>query len=205
MISSEFLLAALIVVLMPGTGVVYTLGVAIARGGAASVAAALGCTLGIVPAVLAAAVGLSAVLHAGAIGYTVLKYAGAAYLLHLAWKTLRGGGPLRVRPEDGARSFARIARTGALINVLNPKLSVFFLAFLPQFIDPAAAYAPQMAAMSAIFMGLTFAVFVLYGLLAAGLAARTLRSERAMAWISRASAAAFAAMGLRLALSEDPA
>lgn len=199
MITTEFLLAALIVVLMPGTGVVYTLGVAIARGGPASLAAAFGCTLGIIPSILAAALGLSAILHAGAIGYTALKYAGAAYLLYLAYKTLRGGGPLRVGREGEAASLPRIARTGALINVLNPKLSVFFLAFLPQFIDPAAAYAPQMAAMSAIFMGLTFAVFALYGLLAAGVAARALRSERAMTWISRASAAAFAAMGLRLA------
>lgn len=202
MISTEFLLAALIVVLMPGTGVVYTLGVALARGGAASVAAAVGCTLGIVPSILAAALGLSAILHAGAIAYTALKWAGVAYLLYLAVQTLRGGGPLNVSGAGDRASFARIARTGALINVLNPKLTVFFLAFLPQFIDPAAAAGPQMAAMSAVFMGLTFAVFVLYGLLAAGLAARVLRSDRAMTWISRASAAAFAAMGLRLALSE---
>ena len=204
MITAEFLLAALIVVLMPGTGAVYTLGVALARGGAASVAAAFGCTLGILPAVLAAALGLSAILHAGALAYTALKWAGVAYLLYLAVQTLRGGGPLNVSRTGAAASCARIARTGALISVLNPKLSVFFLAFLPQFIDPAQAAAPQLAAMSAVFMGLTFAIFVLYGLLAAGLAARILRSDRAMAWISRASAAAFAAMGLRLALSEDP-
>lgn len=204
MITTEFLLAALIVVLMPGTGVVYTLGVALARGGAASVAAAIGCTLGIVPAVLAAALGLSAILHAGALAYTALKWAGVAYLVYLAVQTLRGGGPLTVSRTGEAASFARIARTGALISVLNPKLSVFFLAFLPQFIDPAAPPGPQMAAMSAIFMGLTFAVFLLYGLIAAGAAARILRSDRAAAWISRASAAAFAGFGLRLALSEDP-
>lgn len=202
MISTEFLLAALIVVLMPGTGVVYTLGVAIARGGAASIAAAVGCTLGIVPSILAAGLGLSALLHAGAMAYLVLKYAGAAYLMVLAWKTLRGGGPLSVAARGEAAGFWRIARTGAVINVLNPKLTVFFLAFLPQFIDPALPYGTQMAMMSAIFMGLTFAVFALYGLLAAGIAARALASERAMAWVARASAAAFAAMGLRLALSE---
>ncbi|MBB98994.1 MAG: lysine transporter LysE [Rhodobacteraceae bacterium] len=201
---TEFLIAALIVVMIPGTGVIYTVATGLARGRAGALAAAFGCTLGIVPAILASVAGLAALLHASALVFQALKYAGVAYLLYLAWQTLRDTGPLSLgRAGDVPPGWVRIARTGFLINILNPKLSVFFLAFLPQFITPGAGSASrQMVEMGAAFMAITFAVFCIYGLSASAVGARVLRSARAMDWIRRTVAVAFAGFGLRLALSE---
>ena len=196
-LSPEFLIAALVVVLLPGTGVIYTVATGIARGWRASIAAAFGCTLGILPAICAALLGLSAILHTGALAYTVLKYAGAAYLLYLAWQTWRDRGPISLN-RDTPKGMARVAITGTLINALNPKLSVFFLAFLPQFIDPASGALPQMLTMSGVFMAMTFAVFILYGLLAAR-AGLFLRRPAVGDWVRRVAAVAFGGFGLRLA------
>ena len=197
----EFLLAALIVVLIPGTGVIYTIATGVARGFRASAAAAYGCTLGILPAITASFIGLAALLHAGAIAFTILKYAGAAYLLYLAWLTWNDRGPISLS-RTVPTSAIKLATTGALINVLNPKLSIFFLAFLPQFIDTSRAVPPQLAVMSATFMAMTFAVFLIYGALASA-AGNILRKPAARNWIRRGSASAFAILGTRLALSHD--
>ncbi|MAS05558.1 MAG: lysine transporter LysE [Ahrensia sp.] len=200
--SPEFLVTALVVVLAPGTGVIYTLAVALARGRLASVAAAFGCTLGIVPHMLAAILGVAAILHASALAFQTVKFAGVAYLLWLAWQTIRDRGALKVEPGNEAGSLPRIAVTGTLLNILNPKLSIFFLAFLPQFVDPGAV-APlgQMIELSAVFMLMTFVVFVGYGFAAAAVRARVLASARIMAWMRRSFAAAFVALGAKLALT----
>ncbi|PTW62952.1 threonine/homoserine/homoserine lactone efflux protein [Breoghania corrubedonensis] len=201
--SLEFLITALIVVLVPGTGVVYTVAIGLSRGRIAAVAAALGCTFGIVPSIAAAILGLSALMHAGALAFQVLKYAGAAYLFYLAWQTLRETGPVAIgRPEGGRKSLAAIARTGCLINVLNPKLTVFFLAFLPQFVSHGSASATaQMLAMSAVFMAMTFAVFVVYGAFAALFGEAVLKRETVVTWMRRSVALAFAGFGVKLALA----
>lgn len=201
MFSPEFLIAALIVVLIPGTGVLYTLATGMTRGFTASIIAAFGCTLGILPAITAAFLGLSALLHAGAIAYLVLKYAGAAYLIYLAVQIWRDRGPISFSQDVPLHPW-RIIRTGFLINVLNPKLSVFFMAFLPQFIDPVGHAQVQMLGMSAIFMIMTFAVFILYGGLAS-LVRDQLRRPRVADIIRYSAAATFAALGARLALSES--
>ncbi|WP_315720042.1 MULTISPECIES: LysE family translocator [unclassified Bradyrhizobium] len=204
--STAFLLTSLIVVASPGTGVLYTLAVALTRGSRMSIAAAFGCTLGIIPAMLAAIVGLAAVLHTSALAFAALKWCGVAYLLYMAWQTLGERGALAVEAtdaKDGARSAGRVVLTGFLINILNPKLSIFFLAFLPQFI--AADEAHPLAAMlelSATFMAMTFAVFVVYGLFAAAVRDRVVSRPRVMAWLRRAFAGGFALLGARLALSE---
>ncbi|WP_299845136.1 LysE family translocator [uncultured Roseovarius sp.] len=199
----QFLLTALVVVLIPGTGVIYTLAIALGQGTRASIAAALGCTLGIVPHLLAATLGLAAVLHASALLFQMVKFAGVAYLLYLAWQALKSGGALSVEGNPTTQSSWRIARRGALINILNPKLSVFFLALLPPFLsgNPAAATV-EMLGLGAVFMGLTFVVFVLYGVFAATARARVLSSQIAMRWLNRSFAALFAALGLRLALEK---
>ncbi|MCI5073653.1 LysE family translocator [Oricola sp.] len=200
--SPEFLLTALIVVVAPGTGVVYTLAVALARGRMASVAAAFGCTIGILPHMLAAILGVAALLHASALAFQVVKFAGVAYLLWLAWQTVRDRGALKIEPGNEPAGLPRIAVTGTLINVLNPKLSIFFLAFLPQFVDPAAANAlAVMIELSAVFMAMTFVVFVGYGFAAAAVRARVLASTRIMAWMRRSFAAAFVALGAKLAFT----
>lgn len=198
----EFLITALVVVLIPGTGVVYTVAVGIGKGRQASIAAALGCTLGIVPAILASVVGLSALLHTSALVFQLIKYVGVAYLLYLAWQVMKDSGPMDLKSENGGKkSFSTIAWTGCLINILNPKLTVFFLAFLPQFVSPGTGRPTQdMLAMGGVFMAMTFAVFVIYGLFAALIGKKILRSERALTWMRRTVAVTFAGFGLRLAL-----
>ncbi|MTI44597.1 threonine/homoserine/homoserine lactone efflux protein [Roseibium hamelinense] len=200
----EFLIAAFIVVFVPGTGVVYTVAVGLGKGRRASLAAAFGCTLGIVPAIVASLIGVSALLHTSALAFQIVKYAGVAYLLYLAWQTLRDSGPMDLKADRaGGKSLLGIATSGTLINVLNPKLTMFFLAFLPQFVDPAAGNATaQMLAMSGVFMAMTFAVFIVYGQFAALVGERVLRSDRVLTWMRRSIAATFAAFGARLAFAE---
>src|SRR3954470_8673398 len=138
--SWEFLITSFIVVVSPGTGVLYTLAAGLSRGSRASIVAAFGCTLGIVPHMAAAILGVAALLHTSALAFQTFKYLGVAYLLYMAWNTLREHGTLRVEKEIGARSALRVTITGILINILNPKLSIFFLAFLPQFVSAHEAH-----------------------------------------------------------------
>ena len=210
--SLEVRATALVVVLMPGTGVIYTLSNGVFLGTRASVAAAFGCTLGIVPHLLASLLGLAALLHASAVAFQALKVLGIAYLLYLAWGQWRDSGSLVLGEpggggiEDarqGLGELGRIALRGALINILNPKLSIFFLAFLPQFVPAAAPDAlARMAVLSAAFMALTFVVFVGYGLAADALRSAVLSSRHLTRWIRRAFAAAFAGFAAKLALTD---
>jgi len=201
--SLSFLITSLIVIVSPGTGVLYTLAAALTRGSRMSVAAAFGCTLGIVPHLAAAMLGLAAVLHTSALAFAALKWLGVLYLLYMAWQALRQRGALAVDGRVDARSAAQVIVTGFLINILNPKLSIFFLAFLPQFI---AANEPhvllRMLQLGVAFMAMTFAVFVLYGLFAASVRDRVISRPAAMAWLRRGFAGGFAALGARLALAE---
>lgn len=201
--SPEFLLTSLIVVLAPGTGVIYTLAVAIARGRQAAIAAAFGCTMGITPHIAAAVLGVAAILHTSALAFQLFKIAGVAYLLYLAWQTLRDSGTLSVDADVKPSGLRAIIVTGFLINILNPKLSIFFLAFLPQFVDAGADDAlASMLQLSAVFMVMTFAVFVGYGAAAAVVRTRLLASRTVMNWMRRSFAAAFVLLGLRLAVAE---
>ncbi|MDJ0684076.1 MAG: LysE family translocator [Alphaproteobacteria bacterium] len=197
---AEFLITSLIVVIAPGTGVIYTIGVGLGRGGAASIAAAAGCTCGIIPHMAAAIAGLAAVLQTSAVLFQSFKWAGVLYLLYLAWSILKEGGPIQFKPESDTGSFRRIAVTGFLINILNPKLSIFFLAFLPQFI-PAETASPltRMLILSGIFMAMTFAVFVCYGAFASKVRGYVLRTPAAVTWLKRSFCAAFVALSARLA------
>jgi threonine/homoserine/homoserine lactone efflux protein len=200
----SFLLTSLIVVASPGTGVLYTLAVALTSGARASVAAAFGCTLGIVPHMLAAMLGLAAVLHTSALAFAALKWCGVVYLLYMAWQALRETGALAIdaRPVAG-RSSRRVIVTGVLINILNPKLSIFFLAFLPQFIAADESHPlGRMLELSGAFMAMTLGVFVVYGLFAAGVRDRVVTRPRVMAWLRRSFAAGFAALGAKLAFAE---
>jgi threonine/homoserine/homoserine lactone efflux protein len=201
--SPEFLLTSLIVVASPGTGVLYTLAAALSRGGRAGMLAAFASTLGIVPHIAAALLGLAAILHTSALLFQTVKYLGVAYLLYMAWQALREHGALKVDEKVDARSAREVIVTGILINILNPKLSIFFLAFLPQFIaadDPVPLQ--QMLLLSAVFMLMTFAVFAVYALLAAAVRDQVITRPRVMTWLRRTFAAAFAALGARLAFTE---
>jgi threonine/homoserine/homoserine lactone efflux protein len=201
--SWEFLVTSFIVVISPGTGVVYTLAAGLSRGARASMVAAFGCTLGIVPHMAAAILGLAALLHTSALAFQIFKYVGVAYLLYMAWSTLRETGALRVEKELGARSALRVTITGILINILNPKLSIFFFAFLPQFIRTDEPHPlPLMLELSAVFMLMTFVVFVGYGLFAASVRDHVISRPRVLTWMRRTFAAAFVGLGAKLALSD---
>ncbi|MFI7635512.1 LysE family translocator [Nonomuraea sp. NPDC049400] len=202
--SIEFLLTSLVIVVTPGTGVLYTLAAGLSRGGRASVVAAFGCTLGIVPHMAAAVTGLAALLHASAVAFQVLKYAGVAYLLYMAWSTLRERGALSVDQESTPRPTAKVIADGVLINILNPKLSIFFFAFLPQFVstgEPAAL--ARMLELSGVFMLLTFVVFTGYGLFAAAVRNHVISRPKVLTWMRRGFGAAFAALGVKLALTQQ--
>ncbi len=201
--SVEFFITSLIVILLPGTGVIYTLAIGLGRGFRASIAAALGCTLGIVPAAAASIVGLAAIFHTSALAFQIVKYLGVAYLLYMAWSILRDGGALDVEEDRKPISTFRTALNGTLLNILNPKLSLFFLAFLPQFVAAADPYATlTMVLLAAFFMLLTFIVFVGYGGCAALARDYVISSPTIMTWLKRPFAAAFGFLGVKLALAE---
>jgi threonine/homoserine/homoserine lactone efflux protein len=201
--SIEFLLTSLIVIVSPGTGVLYTLAAGLSRGPRASIVAAFGCTLGIVPHMAAAITGLAALLHASALAFQTFKYFGVAYLLYMAWNTLRERGALRLEKPVGARSALKVTIEAILINILNPKLSIFFFAFLPQFVVTDEPHPlSHMLMLSVVFMLLTFVVFVGYGLFAAAVREHVISRPRVVTWMRRAFAAAFVALGAKLAFAE---
>lgn len=201
--SYEFLLTTLIIVASPGTGAIYTIAAGLSRGTRASLIAALACTLGIIPHMAAAITGLAALLHTSALAFEIIKYCGVAYLLYMAWATLGERGGLTVEAEKAPRSVRQVLTTGILINILNPKLSIFFFAFLPQFVQAGEPQALlRMLELSGVFMLATFVVFALYGVFAAAMRSHVVSRPQVMLWMRRSFAAAFAGLGLKLALTE---
>jgi len=203
MLSLNFLVTCLIVVLIPGTGVIFTVSTGLTAGKRASVFAALGCTAGIIPHLLASILGLSALLHTSAVAFDLLKYAGVAYLLYVAYATWRDRSAFAVSDTPTVATAHSLMVRGLLMNILNPKLTIFFLAFLPQFVSPGStAPGVQMLVLSSVFMAMTFAVFVAYGLLANVFRRAVIESPRVQNWLRRSFAAAFAGLGLNLAFAQ---
>ncbi|MCF6116811.1 MULTISPECIES: LysE family translocator [Mesorhizobium] len=201
--SIEFLLTSLIVVASPGTGVLYTLSAGLSRGARASIIAAVGCTLGIIPHMAAAITGLAALLHTSALAFETLKYLGVAYLLYMAWNTLKESGGLNVGQDVAPRTTGKVITSGILINILNPKLSIFFFAFLPQFVSTTEPHAlSKMLELSSVFMLLTFIVFVGYGIFAASIRSHVVSRPVVLTWMRRTFAGAFVMLGAKLALTE---
>lgn len=199
--SIAFLVTTLIAVATPGTGVLYTLAAGLTHGRRASVIAAFGCTLGIIPHMLATITGLAALLHTSAVAFEIVKYLGVAYLIYMAWSTLRDKEALTIS-QAPAQSAMKIVVSAVLLNLLNPKLTIFFVAFLPQFVsanDPAQLW--RMLELSAVFMLLTFVVFALYGVFAASMRTHVISRPRVMAWLRRFFAASFVALGAKLAIT----
>ena len=199
-----FLLTTLVIVATPGTGVIYTLSAGLSRGTRASLVAALGCTLGILPHVLAAITGLAAVLNASAVAFQTLKLLGVAYLLYMAVRMWRDRSEIVVDDAGTARpSAGRVIWSAILLNILNPKLTIFFFAFLPQFVHPdePGAFA-HMALLSLVFMAVTFVVFAIYGCCAAAVRRQVVSRPRVVRWMRRTFAGAFVALGAKLALTD---
>ena len=203
MITLEFLITSLIVVLIPGTGVIYTVSTGIVQGRKASIYAALGCTAGIVPHLLATVLGLAAVMHASALAFQILKYAGVVYLFYVAWATWRDKSAFAVDGTLSTTSAAGLVLKAFLLNILNPKLTIFFLAFLPQFVEPGTDQPLlQLLVLSAVFMAMTLAVFVIYGFVAHAFRRLVVDSARVQSWLRYGFAAAFAGLGAKLAMTE---
>jgi threonine/homoserine/homoserine lactone efflux protein len=203
MITPEFLLASLVVVLVPGTGVVYTITTGLTLRWRASLAATIGCTLGIVPHILASILGLSALLNMSARVFSILKWAGSLYLLYLAWNMWREAGALTIKQKSTERGVIQIIMKAIVINLLNPKLTIFFFAFLPLFISKnSSSPTMEMMLLSAVFMGITLIVFALYGVLASGISAYLLNSSATLKRLQQAFAIILAGFAVKLALSE---
>jgi threonine/homoserine/homoserine lactone efflux protein len=201
--SLAFLLTSLIVVVAPGAGVLYTLSAGLSRGARASIVAAFGCTLGILPHMAAAITGLAALLYASSVAFEALKLLGVVYLLYMAWNTLKETGALNIEARPAPGSAPRIVLRGILVNILNPKLSLFFFAFLPQFVNAGAPDAlPKMLGLSGVFMAMTFVVFALYGIFAASVRSHIVSRPRVLAWMRRSFAAVFVLLGAKLAFAE---
>lgn len=199
--SVALLLTTLVVVATPGTGAVYSIAAGLARGTKAGVIAAFGCTLGVVPHMIAAITGLAAILNASAIAFETIKWLGVAYLLYLAWQTLRDKSAIQVDADSTPVSFWRVIRTAVLINLLNPKLTIFFFAFLPQFVpagEPNGTW--HMIWLSLVFMAATFLVFAAYGIFAATMRRQVISRPKVMAWLRRTFAATYVLLAGRLAL-----
>ena len=198
-----FLITSLIVVASPGTGVLYTMAAGLTRGARASLVAAFGCTLGTLPHIVAAITGLAALLHTSAVAFQTLKYAGVAYLLYMAWNTVRHKGALSVEAGTEPKSARQVITSGVLVNILNPKLSIFFVAFLPQFVSSGEPhYLLRMLELSGVFMLITFVVFVAYGVFAAVIRDRVISRPAVLTWMRRTFAGAFLALGAKLAFAE---
>jgi threonine/homoserine/homoserine lactone efflux protein len=203
MITVEFLITSLIVVLIPGTGVVFTVSTGLLRGRRAGVFAALGCTAGIVPHLLATVLGLAALMHTSAVAFQMLKYAGVLYLLYLSYATWRDKSAFAIDGAPSGGTAMGLITKAILLNILNPKLTIFFLAFLPQFVEQGAASPlAQLLLLSGVFMAMTLAVFVVYGLLAHTFRRAVIESPRVQSWLRRGFAVTFAGLGAQLALSE---
>ena len=203
MISVEFLITSLIVVLIPGTGVIYTVSTGLVQGRRASVYAALGCTAGILPHLAATVAGLAAIMHTSALAFQVLKIAGVLYLFYVAYGTWRDKSAFAVDGRVSRATATGLVVKAFLLNILNPKLTIFFLAFLPQFVDPAAAQPlVQLLQLSAVFMAMTFVVFVIYGFIAHAFRRLVIESPRVQKWLRYSFAAGFAGLGARLAVTD---
>jgi threonine/homoserine/homoserine lactone efflux protein len=202
--TTEFLLTSLVVVLVPGTGVIYTVSTGLVQHWKASISAALGCTLGIIPHLVASILGLSAILHMSALAFQVLKIVGSLYLLYLAWSMWRDTGNLSLDQSPQENGTFQIALKGILINILNPKLTIFFFAFLPLFVTPNAPSPTQeMLSLSIAFMLMTFVIFVLYGILASWVSKYIINSPKAHKGIQRLFAVIFAVLAVKLAFSDQ--
>jgi threonine/homoserine/homoserine lactone efflux protein len=204
MITLDFLITSFIIVLIPGAGALFTVSTGLIRGKRASLWAALGCTLGIVPHLVATIAGLAAIMHTSAVAFGVLKYVGVAYLLYLAYATWQDRSGFSFEAEAKPASAWQLVYQAVWVNVLNPKLTIFFLAFLPQFVSPQAdSPLAQMLLLSGIFMAMTLVVFAMYGLLAHGFRAVVMNSANVQNWMRRSFAGAFAGLSLNLALTEQ--
>lgn len=198
-----FWITSIVITATPGTGALFTIAAGLRRGARAGVVAALGCTLGTLPHLLLALSGAAAVLAASPVAFAAITWLGVAYLLYLAWGMWRGSDALSADPAAAgeASSSARAIGSAVLVNLLNPKLTLFFFVFLPAFVDPRTDGAlAQMAGLGGVFMAITLAIFALYGVMAGGLGRFVIGRPTVMRWIGRVFAICFVSLAVLLAI-----
>ncbi|EJV0836015.1 LysE family translocator [Salmonella enterica subsp. enterica serovar Chester] len=198
--SMEYLITVLVICLSPGIGVVYTLSATLGGGWKAGFWASTGCTIATIIHLLIAMAGLAAIIHTSAVLFQTIKFAGVLYLFWMAWIILKDRSGLSVKAEKSVTP-GRLLSRGILLNILNPKLPLFFMAFIPQFV-PAGSSMVLLPELGIIFTIVTFTVFMGYVALAAAGRQHILESATAMSWLRRAFAASFAALGLKLAIEK---
>ncbi len=194
-----FLLASITLTLMPGPDIIFVTTLSMTKGGKKGFLTALGLCTGLFVHTAAAAIGISAIIYHSALAFQILKYAGALYLFYLAWQVLKSSNTVCVEQNHINQSCLSLYKRGILMNLLNPKVSVFFLAFLPQFVEPGAgAVSLQMIFLGGLFIIQALVVFglisIMSGYLGEKLLHRTSRSQ-VVQWME---ASVYATVGLRL-------
>lgn len=200
--STAFLLTSLAIVATPGTGAILTVAAGLRSGRRHALVTAFGCTLGIVPHLAAAITGTAALLRAGGTAFEALKVAGVLYLLFMAWTTWRDSGVLTVDDGPATASTGRTVVQAILANLLNPKLTLFFFAFLPQFVTPGNTELQQMLGLSGIFMAMTLVVFAGYGWFASAMRRHVITRPHIVRRIQRMFSLSYLALGAKLATVE---
>jgi len=201
--SLAFLVTAFVVVLTPGTGALLSVAAGLRNGPRHGLVTAFGCTLGIVPHLVAAVTGAAALLRAGGTAFEVVRFLGMAYLLWTAWSLWRDTGVLRPGNGRNRTSPTRTVVSAVLANLLNPKLTIFFFVFLPQFVPPRAEHpVARMTGLCLVFMAMTFVVFALYGVLAGLAGDRLLRRPSAVRRLQRVFSLSLVGVAGRLAATD---
>jgi threonine/homoserine/homoserine lactone efflux protein len=198
-----FLGASVAITLAPGPDNTFVVAQGISRGRKAAITTALGMCSGISVHTTAAALGVSAILYSSATAFTVLKYAGAAYLLFLAYKAIKEKGGITQQKDEGKQRLTVLFRRGFIMNIVNPKVALFFLAFLPQFVSTqSGSAARQMFLLGLVFMAQAVIVFSAIGFLSGGIGNSVLKRPRIARFFAWLTAGVFASLGVRLALAE---
>jgi threonine/homoserine/homoserine lactone efflux protein len=197
---AAFVLSAFVISIVPGPDMVFVVASGLRLGPRGGAAAALGVSGGMLVHTAAAVAGLSALIYSSAGLFEAIRWLGVAYLLWLAASAWRGAGPRPGQTSGGGeRSLIRVGRQGAITNLLNPKVIVFFLAFLPQFVDPAAgAVWSQLLALGLAFAAVGLAVDAAVGIASGRLGRRLAASERVSRWLDRLAALVFVGLAARL-------
>ncbi|KMM38057.1 LysE family translocator [Guptibacillus hwajinpoensis] len=199
----SFFGAAVLLTLMPGPDNLFVLAQSISQNKQAGIATSLGLCSGLLVHITAAAVGISALLYQSSLAFSIVKYLGAAYLLYMAYQAFRERGATSTINNQQSRSYSSLYRKGIVMNILNPKVSLFFLALLPQFIDQNAGYpALQMVLLGGIFIIQALLIFSGISLFAGKLSTIVSRNEKASRRINLLKGTLLAVIGIQIAFSE---
>ncbi len=199
-----FFSAAILLALVPGPDNIFVLTQAAIRGKAAGIAVMLGLCTGLIGHSTAVALGVAVIFQASAVAFTALKYVGAGYLVYLAWQAFRASAEeIESCLDESVPDYWKLYRRGIIMNMTNPKVSIFFLAFLPQFVDPArGSVSLQILLLGGVFILATILIFGGIALLAGSLGEWLTRSSRVRSVLSKVAGTVFLGLAFKLATSQ---